>query len=298
VDKVRGEDLLKRACDGGELDACLNFGDPKAQAESNRRMCDTEHVAGACSNIGEALAYGLGVPEDPRAGIAYLKLAASGEGLDQAVPAASVILANLEPNKEKGDSLYLLAACAHKYWPACAAHGGYLAEQKKDVREALPFWRDGCAAHDEDSCLWQAAYSWRGDGRLSKAAAAEEFERMCDSRVAQACLFAADSARQGFPGTPPDSARARALDARACELGQCRKIAPATSARTPQPSEDCRLLRQVVATCYQEKTNQTATDCSALVDGFQERDPRLGKACAMACDAATQGASQPVYPCQ
>jgi hypothetical protein len=154
--------------------------------------------------------------------IALLPIACDKEPVQTTVPA--------ESDERAGELAEFGERCTAKDGEACVqvawAHGTGR-DLPLDLVKAVDFYRRGCAAGDARGCLGLAVHQWRGEGNLSaepKLARALQ-ARACDLGSAYACRVVAEAHHTGVYA-PIDPQQAELYLAKACEAGDAKACAP------------------------------------------------------------------------
>jgi TPR repeat protein len=201
---------LRKACDAGEAEACLNLA--HALAEGDRGPANPKQALGLYE---DTLCKALGTAPEPAptraaraAGCHFAGLAhAGGEFVPVDGPRASALYAR---------------ACEADHLDACGSLARTLREGRgvpADLPRARAVHGSACDRGRGESCAEAGRMSEAGEGGPVDLAEARRRQLQgCDAGLAPACLVAADMCEAGRGGEV-DSARGKALRARACTLG-------------------------------------------------------------------------------
>jgi uncharacterized protein len=201
--ETRARFEVKLACFSGQADDCYALGlsyyfgresfpsDRPRAVRAYGRACDLGD-ARACNNLGDALAYGLGVGRDVvRAAELFARACHSGEALGC------------------GNLGYM------------AEHGEGLA---RDIKRARDLYRDACATGEVYGCLHSAMRVAVDAGAPDDPVGAlAHWQRGCDrDRNAQSCAFVGLLYEDGPDGLARDEAKSDEAMTQACKLGERR----------------------------------------------------------------------------
>jgi TPR repeat protein len=189
----------QHGCLTGSADTCMQLGlafyagtapfprDLPRSAAAYQRGCDLGDGL-ACSNLGDAYEYGLGVPRElPRAAGFYDRACRVGTGLG---------CSNLGHLLEHGEGV------------------------ARDLPRARALFRDACTGGEVYGCLHAALLAAEDAGApRDSPRAVEHWQRACDRRDGRACAFVGLLFEDGPDGFTRDKARSLHAMSRACDLG-------------------------------------------------------------------------------
>ena len=207
----QGMNALKKACDGGQSDACRELADASDPADAApilEKLCKGGDKA-SCDKL-ESVYEAI----DPKRANDFVAKRCDGGEAEACRELGKTLLAGSNDDELTRGTTMLAKACDMQSWDACrelaeAYLDGTLAE---DPARAAELCTKGCDAGDGADCyeLGKAQLS------IDPATALATFTRMCDHSDPFACDALGDLYRVGTSATPRDRQRALAYYDKVC----------------------------------------------------------------------------------
>jgi TPR repeat protein len=291
VDRARSAELFRKACDGGEIDSCVNV--EWKQAEKIpvlQGYCDRGSAA-ACAALAREF---QSDPSNVAKGEDLLKAVARG-AKDRPYPTAFTLLGiqYLREKRMRDAFAAMNQACEQRGVSGCAQAANILqtgaAGVPRDTTKARMLVAKGCDDGDSDGCLFQAVWQLSSPDENERARAIGVIRTVCEDGDGEACnqLGIAYAKGKVVKGDAT-------LAAKYCQAARDRDVPNACSVKkSPEPDvSKCKSAREVVVACLK----LSSSGCPAIewhlkrnASLSEETKETLLRHCNRICGLAEQG---------
>jgi serine/threonine protein kinase/TPR repeat protein len=246
LDRARSAELFRKACDGGEIDSCVNVEWKQAEKiPALQGYCDRGSAA-ACVALAREF---QSDPSTLAKGEELLKTVARGTK-DRPYPTAFTLLGiqYLREKRTRDAFDAMNQACEQRGEAGCFYAANLLQTGgtgvPRDASKARVLVAKGCSDGDSDGCLLQAVWQLSSTDENERLRAIAVMRTLCEDGDGNACNHLGSAYTKGT-AVKPDAA----LAAQYCQAARDRDVPDACTVSKGKRPSDCKSTREVVVAC-------------------------------------------------